>query len=103
MDVLGVHQVGGATKWAWAKLTKDDVAAARAGRLRMRTLAREASVEGPLRSDETYMESVHVAASGQAGKWAGVHAYVVYVYMCGLLVLGLFWLKPITSPWCHLC
>ena len=68
MDVLGVRQEGGATKWAWAKLTKGKMAAARKGRLR--TLAQEASVGGPLRSDEAYMESV--TASGQAGQWAGV-------------------------------
>ena len=49
MDVMGVRQVGGATKRAWAKLTKDKMAMARKGRLG--SLDREASVEGPLRSD----------------------------------------------------
>ena len=54
-------------KWAWAKLTKGKMAAARKGR--MRTFAQEAAAEGPLRSDQAYMESA--TASGQAGKWAG--------------------------------
>ena len=70
MDVLamGVRQEGGATKWAWAELTEGEMAAARKGRLR--TLAQEASVEGPRRSDEAHMKSA--TASGKAGQWAGV-------------------------------
>ena len=68
MAGLGVRQQGGATKWAWAKLTKGKMAEARKGRLR--NLVREAGAEGPLRSDEAYMKSV--TAQGQAGKWAGV-------------------------------
>ena len=58
------------TKWAWAKLTKGKMAAARKGRLR--TLAQEASVEGPLRCDEAYMKSANASGPGQAGQWAGV-------------------------------
>ena len=55
---------------AWAKLTKDKMAAARKGRLR--TLAHEASVGGPLRSDAAYMESATASGHAQAGNWAGV-------------------------------
>ena len=59
-------QEGGYSKYEWRELTKGKLAAARTARLTH--MVAEARKEGPLRSDEAYMQGVTQA--GQVGKWA---------------------------------
>ena len=69
MAALGVQQDGGYSKYEWRELTKGKLAAARTARLSH--MVAEARKEGPLCSDEAYMQGVTLNLPMQARLGSG--------------------------------